>query len=221
MHLLCRSKNFWKAPWKSSCVSASMTIVTPSFFSTIVSWRQPLSLANDQKSQGTRSRLYGGWGTVNAHLGQIVYDKDGVVEWWIVLVEMLLTRFEECWSLPMEFLQTLTLWPINSGVLISLLLPHLSSSLRDALPSLNILCHSKTDARFMQDAPKAVWSIPCVFVAFFPSLKQNFIAYSSSKVFSRQDCIFEIHLLWQSGFSRVYSNSCCNCSFEPEILKIS
>ena len=38
----------------------------------------------------------------------------------------------------------------------------------------------------MQDAPKAVWSIPYVSVAFFPSLKQNFIAYRSSKVSSRQ-----------------------------------
>ena len=51
----------------------------------------------------------------------------------------------------------------------------------------------------MQDAPKAVWSIPYVFVEFFPSLKQNFIAYRSSKVSSRLDCIFEIHQLWQSG----------------------
>ena len=33
----------------------------------------------------------------------------------------------------------------------------------------------------MQDAPKAVWSIPYVSVAFIPSLKQNFIAYRSSK----------------------------------------
>ena len=56
----------------------------------------------------------------------------------------------------------------------------------------------------MQDAPKAVWSIPYVSVAFFPSLKQNFIAYRSSKV---SDCIFEIHQLWQSGFSSVHSNS--------------
>ena len=55
---------------------------------------------------------------------------------------------------------------------------------------------------------------------FFPSLKQNFIAYRSSKVSSRLDCIFEIRQLWQSGFSRVYSNSCCSCSFEPEIKKI-
>ena len=70
----------------------------------------------------------------------------------------------------------------------------------------------------MQDAPKAVWSILYVSVGFFPSLKQNFIAYLSSKV---SDCIFEIHQLWQSDFSRVYSNYCCSCSFEPEIIKIS
>ena len=57
------------------------------------------------------------------------------------------------------------------------------------------------------------------FCGIFPSLKQNFIAYYSSKVSSRPDCIFEIHQLWQSGFSRVYSNCCCSCSFEPEIIK--
>ncbi len=67
----------------------------------------------------------------------------------------------------------------------------------------------------MQDAPKAVWSIPNVSVAFFPSLKPNFIAFRSSKMFSRPDCIFEIHQVWQSVFSRVYSNCCCSCSFEP------
>ena len=37
---------------------------------------------------------------------------------------------------------------------------------------------------------------------------------------SRPDCIFEIHQRWQSGFSRVYSNCCCSCSFELEIIKI-
>ena len=99
-------------------------------------------------------------------------------------------------------------------------LPHLSSSLTDSLPSLNLLYHSKTDARFFQDAPKASWSIPYVSVAFFPSSKQNFVAYRFSKVSSRPDCIFEIHRLWQSGFSRVYSNSCCRCSFERKIIKI-
>ena len=41
-------------------------------------------------------------------------------------------------------------------------------------------------------------------IAFFPSLKHNFITYHSSKV----------------QFSRVYSNCCCSYSFEPEIIKI-
>ena len=72
----------------------------------------------------------------------------------------------------------------------------------------------------MQDGQKAVWSIPYVSVAFFPSLKQNFIVYRSSIVSSHPDCIFEIHQQYQSRFSRVYSNSCCSCSFEPEIIKI-
>ena len=70
-------------------------------------------------------------------------------------------------SLSMKFF----IWPIYLRVLSSLLLQHLSSSLTDSLPSLNLLCHSKTDALFMQDAPKAVWSIPYTSVAFFPSLK--------------------------------------------------
>ena len=59
------------------------------------------------------------------------------------------------------------------------------------------------------------------FCGIFPSLKQNFLAYRSSKVSSRPDCIFEIHQQWQSGFRRVFSNSCCRCAFEPEIIKIS
>ena len=58
------------------------------------------------------------------------------------------------------------------------------------------------------------------FWGIFPCLKHNSIAYRSSKVSSRQDCLFEIHQLWQSGFSRVYSNCCCCCSFKPEIIKI-
>ena len=80
---------------------------------------------------------------------------------------------------------------------------HSSHYPSDSLPSLNLLCLSKADARFIQDGGKAVWSIPKISVAFFPSLQHNFIAYRSSKV-----------------FSRVYSNFCCSCSFEPEILNI-
>ena len=58
------------------------------------------------------------------------------------------------------------------------------------------------------------------FCGIFPSLKQNFIAYRSSKMSSHPDCIFEIHPLWQSGFSRVYSNSFCSYLYEPEIVQI-
>ena len=45
---------------------------------------------------------------LDAHLGQIVCDKDGVVDWWIVQVEMPLPRFEECWPLPLESLPELS-----------------------------------------------------------------------------------------------------------------
>ena len=69
---------------------------------------------------------------------------------------------------------TLTLWQINAGVLTSLLLLHLSSSLTDSLPSLNLLCPSKTDARFMQDGRKAVWSIPYIFYGIFCKFKTEF-----------------------------------------------
>ena len=55
------------------------------------------------------------------------------------------------------------------------------------------------------------------FLWHFFQVYNNFIAYRSSKV---SDCIFEIPQLWQSGFSRVYSNCCYSCSFEPEIIKI-
>ena len=94
-----------------------------------------------------------------------------------------------------------------------LILPHRLPAIRESL----IPWISKTVSRFMQDTPKAFWSIPYVSVAFFASLKHNFIAYRSS---SRPDCIFENHQLWQECFSGVYFNSCCSCSFKPEIIKI-
>ena len=114
-------------------------------------------------------------------------------------------------SLSMKFF----ICPIKSGVLTPLLLPHLSSFFTDSLRSWSLLCHAKTDAWFMQDSPKAVWSVSICFCGILPSLKHNIIVYRSFKVSSRPDGIFEIHQLWQSGFSWVYSNS-----FEPEIVKM-
>ena len=96
-----------------------------------------------------------------------------------------------------------------------LIIPHRLPSFLESLMSLKNWC--STHARCPQSSRKH--SIR--FCGIFPSLKQNFIAYRSSKVSSRPDCLFEIHQLWQSGFSRVYSNSCCSCSFEVKIIKIS
>ena len=37
---------------------------------------------------------------------------------------------------------------------------------------------------------------------------------------SRSEWIYEIHQLWKSDFKKVYSNSYCSRSFEPEIMTI-
>ena len=95
-----------------------------------------------------------------------------------------------------------------------LIIPHRLPAFLESLMPLKNWC--SIHARWSKNSLKH-----CIrFCGIFPSLKQNFIAYRSSKMSSRPDCIFEIHQLWQSGFSRVYSNCCCSCSFEPEIIKI-
>ena len=176
----------------------------------------------------THIRIWLWYNCLDAHLGQVVCDKDRVVHClrgnatdpiWRVLTSSLgisyWTPLKPQHSNPNPSPLANQLWCIDFLTpLTPLIIPH-------RLPAfLNFLCHSKTDARFMQDAPKAVWGISYVSVAFFPNLKQNLIAYRSSKVSSGPNCIFEIDQLWQSGFSRVYSNSCCSCSFEPEIIRI-
>ena len=93
-----------------------------------------------------------------------------------------------------------------------LIIPHRLPAFRESLIPLKNRC--SIYARWSKSSLKhsiRFWGISS-------SLKQNFIAYLSS---SRPDCIFEIHQLWQSGFSRMYSNSCCSCWFEPKIIKIS
>ena len=65
----------------------------------------PLSLGNNQKSEGAKFLTIGrARNCIDANLAQIVCDKDGVVDWYIVQEEMLLARFEECWPLPTESL---------------------------------------------------------------------------------------------------------------------
>ena len=95
-----------------------------------------------------------------------------------------------------------------------LIIPHRLPAFLESLMPLKIW--SLIHARWSKSSLKHSIRFCCIF----PSLKQSFIAYHSSKVSSRPDYIFEIHQLWQSGFSRVYSNCCCSCSLEAEILKI-
>ena len=60
------------------------------------------------------------------------------------------------------------------------------------------------------------------------AVEPAFIAWHFSKFKTKFYCILffltpRLHFLKflkQSGFSRVYSNCCCNSSFEPEIIKI-
>ena len=62
------------------------------------------------------------------------------------------------------------------------------------------------------------YSIP--FCAIFSKLKKSILLHIVLLNCPRTDYIFEIHQLWQSGFSGLYSNCCCCCSFKPEIIKI-
>ena len=95
-----------------------------------------------------------------------------------------------------------------------LIIPHRLPAFLESLLSLKNCCYIY--ARCSESSLKN--SIR--FSGIFPSLKQNFIAYRSSKLSSRPDCNFEIQQLWQSGFSRVYCNSCCSCSLKLEIINI-
>ena len=142
-----------------------------------------MSLGINQKSQGASSWQKGGWWTVLMPI--VVKYSVTRMELWtgcIVLLEMPLTRFEVCWSLPTESLPellyilnivtlSLTLWPINFGPIdfltprTPLMIPHrLSAFLESLMPLQNW---------FKQNGRKAVWRIPCVSVTFFLSLNSE------------------------------------------------
>ena len=55
---------------------------------------------------------------------------------------------------------------------------------------------------------------------FFQVLNHFFLHIVLLKCPHAQIAFFKIYQLWQSGFSRVYSNCCCSCWFEPEIIKV-
>ena len=86
-----------------------------------------------------------------------------------------------------------------------LLIPHRLPGFLESLMPLKNWC--SIHARWSKSSLK--YSIR--FCGFFSKFKTECYCISF---------FFEIHQLWQWGFSRVYSNCCCSCSFEPEILKI-
>ena len=68
-----------------------------------------------------------------------------------------------------------------------LIIPHRFPTFLESLMPLKNWCsiHSRCSKRSLKHSIR--------FCGIFPSLKQNFIAYHSSKVTSRPDCNFEIH----------------------------
>ena len=96
-----------------------------------------------------------------------------------------------------------------------LIIPHWLRAFLESLMPLKKWC--TIHARWSKSSLKHSIRFSGIFLL---SLKQNFIAYRSCKVSSRPNCIFESHQRWQLGFSRVYSNCCCSCLFESEIIKI-
>ena len=90
---------------------------------------------------------------------------------------------------------TLTHWPINSGVLTSLLLPHLIIPHR--LPAfLESLMPLKNWCSIHARCFKSSLKHSVCFCGIFSKFKTEFIAYHSSEV---SDCIFEIHQLVTIG----------------------
>ena len=214
MHLLYRFNNFWKAPSRSSCVSVSMTFVTASFISSIgirKSHRdQDLDCREAEELSWCPScsnSLWPGWSCGQVHfpagndtdpIWRVLASSNGISSW---------TPLKPQHSNPNP--RANQLWCIDLLTPPTpLIIPHRFPSFLESLMPLKKWC--SIHARWSKSSLKH--SIR--FCGLFPSIKPNFIAYCSSL---RPDRIFEIDQLWQSGFSRVYSNSCCSCSFESEI----
>ena len=143
-------------------------------------------------------------GNATGPFWRVLASSDGISSW---------TPLKPQHSNPNLYPLANQLWYIDFLTLPTpLIIPHRLPAFLESLMSLKNWC--SIHARWSKSSLKHSIGF-CGF--FFSSLKHNFIAYCSSKV---SDCIYEIHQLWQSGFSRVYSNCCCSWSFEPEIIRI-
>ena len=201
-----------------------MTFVTASFISSIVSERHPLSLGNNQSHREQAldykeaeelcwgpSWSYSLWqgcffllvqypgGNATEPIWKVLVSSDGIPSW---------TPLKPQHSTPHLNTHPLAnqLWCVDFLTpLKPLIIPHKLPAFLESLMPL------KNWSSIHESCSKSSLKPSIRFCdVFFSCLKQNFIAYRSSKVFSRPDCIFEIHRLRQLGFSRVYSNCCWN-----------
>ena len=140
---------------------------------------------------------------------------------------MPLIRFEECRALlteslswtylkPQHSIPNLTLYPINSGVMTSLLLPHLSSSLTDSLSS----WISYATQKLMLDSCKMVEKQSEAFIRFcgiFSKFKKEFYYISFSHV---QMSFFKFTSGENQALVGYIPIPAVFVHFEPEILNI-
>ena len=231
MHLLYRSKNIWKlhgSPLVWACQwPSSQALSSPQFSHNDTLWAWGITKSHREQSLDYReaeelswcpswsNSLWQGWscgrvycpgGNSTETIWRVLASSNGISSW---------TSLKRQHSNPNPNPLANQLWCIDFLTPPTpLIIPHRLFAFLESLKPLKNWCsiHARCSKSNLKHS--------IGFCGIFPSLKPNFIAYRSSKVSSRPDCIFEIHQLWQSGFSRVYSNSCCRCSFEPEIINI-
>ena len=233
MHLLYRSNNYRKAPLKSSCVNASMTFVTglssPHLSHNDSLWAWRISKSHREQVLDYREAEEVSWCPSWSNSLREVWSC-GLVHfpcgnatdpiWRVLVISQEIsfwTPLKPQYNNPNPKPNLLANHPLCIDFLTPptpLIIPQRLTVFLESLMPLKNWCsiHARCSKSSLKHSIR--------FCGIFPSLKPNFIAYRSSKVSSRPDCIFEIHQLWQSGFSMMYSNCCCSCSFEPEIIKI-
>ena len=199
MYFLYRSNNFCKAPWKSSCVNLSMTFVTTSFIS-LISHNDSLwvyGITKCHREQGLdykegeelswcpswSNNMWQGWscGLVHCPAGnatdpiwRVLASSDGITHWTPLKPQHsnpnptpnLLAN--QLWYIDFLTPRTPLIISRRRPAFLEFLMPLKNWCSIHARSSISSLKHS---IRFCG--------------IFFPSLKQNFIAYRSSKVSSR------------------------------------
>ena len=137
------------------CLSLWVIVVDPAFIAghhSIKNWIDQLDHSTIFLLSWQRLSFWSSLSTLGTNFAQIfrIFSSSRIIVCTVPTLTSncaLIVSINTRRSLSMKFF----IWSINSGVLTSLLLPHLSSSLTDSLPSLNLFFYSKTDARFMQD----------------------------------------------------------------------